>query len=67
MRTGKTKTRTKLAGVKLYSYDEFRKTFYPDSNLELQTSQDPKAFGRKLGEEAVKKIKEQAQARAQTK
>jgi len=67
MATGKAKTRAKATGVKLYSYDQFRKTFYPDSNFELQTPQDPRAFGRKLGEEAVKKIKEQAQARAHTK
>ena len=66
MRTAKTKTQ-KATGAKLYSYDEFRKTFYPDSNLELPTPQDPRAFGRKLGEEAVKRIKEQAQARSRQK
>jgi hypothetical protein len=67
MRTAKTKTETKAKGTKLYSYDEFRKTFYPDSNFELPTPQDPRAFGRRLGEEAVKKIKEQAQARSHLK
>jgi hypothetical protein len=66
MATGKTQTRKRKrnAKIKFYSYNEFRRTFYPDSDLELPTPQDPKAFGRKLGEEAVKKIKQQAQARA---
>ena len=63
--TVKTKTRTRT--IKLYSYDEFRKKFYPDSDFELPTPQDPREFGRKLGEEAVKKIKQQAQARSQAK
>ena len=61
------KVRSKTTTTKLYSYDEFRKTFYPDSDSELPVSQDPKVFGRKLGEEAVKRIREQAQARAQPK
>lgn len=64
--TQKAKTRARTT-TKLYSYDEFRRTFYPGSDFELPTPQDPRAFGRKLGEEAVKKIKQQAQARAHTK
>jgi hypothetical protein len=47
---------------KLYSYDEFRKTFYPSTDLDRKVSpQDPKVFGRKLGEEALRKIREQTQ------
>ncbi len=54
--------RTAKTVEKEYSYDEFRKTFYPNPDLERKISpQDPKVFGRKLGEEAVKRISEQTQ------
>ena len=43
---------------KSYSYDEYRKTFYPKPRPEHKlTFQEPKSFGGRLAEEALKKIK----------
>lgn len=67
MTTRKAKTKKTTTATKLYSYDEFRRTFYPDSDFEVPASQEPRPFGRRLGEETVKRIKEQAQARAHAK
>lgn len=42
-------------GEKLYSYEEYRKTFYPNPDLEQKIApQDPKVFGRRLAEQALK-------------
>jgi hypothetical protein len=50
--------------AKLYSYDEFCKTFYPRTDVDRKVSpQDPKVFGRKLGEEAVRKIREEIRSK----
>lgn len=44
---------------KTYSFDEYRKTFYPKPRPEHKPApQDPKVFGGSLAEEALKKIKE---------
>jgi hypothetical protein len=51
------KTRTKKP-ERSYSYDEYRKTFYPKPTPEHKLAfQEPKSLGVRLAEEALKKIK----------
>jgi hypothetical protein len=46
-------------GEKSYTYEEFLKTFYPKPKREQEpTPRDPKIFGNRLAEAALKKIKE---------
>jgi hypothetical protein len=50
-------TKKKTKKEKQYSYDEYCKTFYPNPTLGQKTSpHDPKAFGRRLAEEVLKKV-----------
>lgn len=45
---------------KLYSFEEYRKTFYPKPTPKSDLApQDPTLFGRQLAENAIKKVREQ--------
>lgn len=45
---------------KMYSFDEYRKTFYPKPAPENgHASQDPKLFGKQLAEDALRQIREE--------
>lgn len=45
---------------KFYSYDEYKRTFFPDSATDLNSYlSDPVAFGIKLAEEAIKETKDE--------
>jgi hypothetical protein len=47
-------------GEKTYSYEEYRKTFYPNPPPQNDiASQDPKLFGRQLAEDALKQVRAQ--------
>ncbi len=52
-------------GEKSYSYEEFLKTFYPKPKGEHEPiPRDPKIFGTRLAEAALKKIRESSQAQS---
>jgi hypothetical protein len=58
------KKRASKKEEKSYSYQEFLKTFYPRPQEERnETPRDPKVFGSKLAEAALKKIRESQEAR----
>lgn len=52
-------------GEKAYTYEEFLKTFYPKRECEQEpTPRDPKTFGSRVAEAALKKIKESPDAKS---
>jgi hypothetical protein len=52
-------------GEKTYSYEEFLKVFYPKPKKEQEPiPRDPKIFGSRLAEAALKKIKESTEVKS---
>ena len=55
MKTAKRNTQEKRRQESRYSYDEYRKTFFPKPPLEREI-QEPNIFGARLAEEALKQL-----------